>query len=108
MRQAVEVDPGADVLFELALQVASSLTFEQGQPVVSRGGRVCLLGWVNSATERYRNAHQCGTNDHHNQACGPRPKPRITSEKEPAQKQHCDCECVGRAQRPYGVLDEKK
>jgi hypothetical protein len=48
-----------------------------------------------SSSEGYRNAHQCGTDEHHDKTRCPWPKPGMARKNKPAKKQQYDCNSVG-------------
>ena len=43
MWHAKQVNAGLDIVFQVSLQVATNITFEQGKTVIGRAGSVCLL-----------------------------------------------------------------
>jgi len=43
MWAAIQIDPRADIVFELHLKVARNVTFEQTETIIGRADCVCLL-----------------------------------------------------------------
>jgi len=43
MWHAIQIDPGADIVFQLHLKVVRNSTFEQTEAIIGCADRVCLL-----------------------------------------------------------------
>ena len=64
--------------------------------------------WQISSSEGYRNAHQCGTDDHHRKTGCPGRKPGMTRKYHSAKKQRYHGNSIGDSQRRLHIFKDEK